>query len=244
MLRSSLRRVQSAVRVLREWQELRSARRRLPLRALADLVADPSISGRRAIAAIQQPEEITGLLERARSLQARTVLEIGTAGGGTLYLLCCAAARDSLVISVDLPGGPFGGGFSRVREALYRSFSGPEQRVTVIRASSREQGTIETVRAYAEARQGLDLVFVDGDHSLAGVRADFKNYWPLVRSGGLMAFHDINADKLGRGGEAPVFWREVRSLERSEEIIKGEEGEGFGIGLLWKSDRAEVAEGL
>lgn len=72
------------------------------------------------------------------------------------------------------------------------------------------------------------------DHSLAGVRADFKNYWPLVRSGGLMAFHDINADELGRGGEAPVFWSEVRTSERSEEIIAGKVGEGFGIGLRWK----------
>ena len=36
-----------------------------------------------------------------------------------------------------------------------------------------------------------DLVFIDGDHSPAGVRADWQNYGPMAR---LVAFHDIDAE--------------------------------------------------
>jgi hypothetical protein len=35
-----------------------------------------------------------------------------------------------------------------------------------------------------------DFLFIDGDHSVAGVRADFRNYQSLVRSGGIIAFDD------------------------------------------------------
>lgn len=36
----------------------------------------------------------------------------------------------------------------------------------------------------------LSLVYVDADHSEAGVTADINNYWSKLISGGIMAFHD------------------------------------------------------
>lgn len=38
----------------------------------------------------------------------------------------------------------------------------------------------------------VDLVFIDGDHTYAGVQADLEAYLPLVRPGGLIAGHDFN----------------------------------------------------
>ena len=35
-----------------------------------------------------------------------------------------------------------------------------------------------------------DLVFIDGDHSYEGTRADVTRYGPLVRIGGRIVFHD------------------------------------------------------
>lgn len=39
-----------------------------------------------------------------------------------------------------------------------------------------------------------DFVLIDGDHSTAGVAADFENYGPLVRPGGMIIFDDYGSD--------------------------------------------------
>lgn len=36
----------------------------------------------------------------------------------------------------------------------------------------------------------LGLVYIDGDHTYQGARADIDSYWPKLVSGGIMAFHD------------------------------------------------------
>ncbi len=42
----------------------------------------------------------------------------------------------------------------------------------------------------------IDLLFVDGDHNEAGVRADIVNWAPRVKPGGLVAFHDYGNNHL------------------------------------------------
>src|SRR3954452_12659476 len=67
--------------------------------------------------------EVRELLQMIELSKPRVVLEIGTARGGNLFLLARAAPPDSLIVSVDLPGGEFGGGYPRAREPLYMSFA-------------------------------------------------------------------------------------------------------------------------
>src|SRR4051794_37782358 len=55
--------------------------------------------------------EVLGMLEAVSAERPQRVLEIGTAGGGTLFLLAFAAHRDAEIVSVDLPQGEFGGGY-------------------------------------------------------------------------------------------------------------------------------------
>lgn len=38
----------------------------------------------------------------------------------------------------------------------------------------------------------FDFVFIDADHSMKAVLNDLDNYWPKVRSGGIIAGHDAN----------------------------------------------------
>ena len=38
---------------------------------------------------------------------------------------------------------------------------------------------------------GLDFVYIDGDHSFQGVLDDIKNYLPKVREGGILGGHDF-----------------------------------------------------
>ena len=61
------------------------------------------------IAPIQIKNEILPLIEVLKTLNPKSILEIGTAAGGTLFLLSKIAATNSTILSVDLPGGKFGG---------------------------------------------------------------------------------------------------------------------------------------
>jgi len=45
--------------------------------------------------------------------------------------------------------------------------------------------------------RSVDLVLIDGDHSLRGVRADIEHYLPLIRPGGCLAGHDYGASWPG-----------------------------------------------
>ena len=45
-------------------------------------------------------------------------------------------------------------------------------------------------RAAAECEGPLDLIFVDGSHELLAVRTDFERWFPKLRDGGTIAFHD------------------------------------------------------
>lgn len=69
----------------------------------------------------QNKNEIRRLLQILDAQKPRTIVEIGTACGGNLFLLCRVAAADALVISVDLPGGVYGGGYPAWRIPIYRS---------------------------------------------------------------------------------------------------------------------------
>lgn len=48
----------------------------------------------------------------------------------------------------------------------------------------------DIVRLVANYSRGIDLLFVDGDHSYEGVSADWAAYGPLLSAGAIVAFHD------------------------------------------------------
>lgn len=161
------------------------------------------------------------------------MLEIGTAKGGTLFLLTRVAARDALLVSVDLPGGPFGGGYDATRMLLYRSFAREEQRVELVRAASQEAATRDRVEKLLGGRR-VDFLFIDGDHTLEGVSGDFRLYAGLVASGGSIAFHDIVPGEPQASGDVPGFWRDLKGRYGTgfEEIVESWEQGGAGIGVI------------
>jgi hypothetical protein len=58
--------------------------------------------GQITTAPYQIDSEILTLLERVRELAPQTVLEIGRAEGGSLYLLTRVCPADSVIISLDI----------------------------------------------------------------------------------------------------------------------------------------------
>jgi predicted O-methyltransferase YrrM len=180
--------------------------------------------------AFQVPEELVRLLEDVKKLNPQTVLEIGTHRGGTLYLWARLAQPDAILVSIDLPGGRFGGGYSPFRAPIYRRFAQERQKLHLMRADSHRASTLEETRRLLSGRQ-IDLLFIDGDHSYEGVKKDWEMYSPLVRSGGLIVFHDV----AGNYGETQVkaFWDTIKTSYPHKEYMAHPEGL-YGIGVLQK----------
>jgi predicted O-methyltransferase YrrM len=177
---------------------------------------------------IQVEEELVKLVEDVTRLRPATVLEIGTSMGGTLYLWTRLAQPDALIISVDLPGGKFGGGYSSLRTPLYERFSREQQQLHLLRASSHDGSTMAEVKRLLGDRS-VDFLFIDGDHTYEGVKQDWEMYSPLVRPGGLVAFHDI----AGNYDDTQVkrLWDDIKPGYVHNEYMTHPRG-FYGIGVL------------
>jgi predicted O-methyltransferase YrrM len=57
--------------------------------------------------------------------------------------------------------------------------------------------SIAAAHSLADMRGTIDLIFVDGDHSYAGCKADIEAWLPFVKKGGVMAFHDFGSRASG-----------------------------------------------
>ena len=227
-----LRKVSKAWKASRCWARylLVGAHRGVP--ELVDFLV-----GNHLFLAIQVPSEQTALGEMLANLRPERALEIGTARGGTLLFLCKLASLRATIVSVDLPGGRFGGGYGKIRAWFYQHFARRRQRLHLLQGDSHSTGMLNRVKA-AFSGQPLDYLFIDGDHRYEGVKSDFEMYAPLVRSGGLIAFHDIVNGPAGNVGGVPRFWSEIKAQYRHTEIIDNASQGGFGIGVLYVDHRS------
>ncbi|HVO28645.1 MAG TPA: class I SAM-dependent methyltransferase [Candidatus Paceibacterota bacterium] len=173
--------------------------------------------------------EITELANVVKKMHPKSVMEIGTANGGTLFLWSRLADAYATVISMDLPGGEFGGGYPEWKINLYKTFARPQQRLHLLREDSHSASAVEKVRRILDDNP-LDFLFIDGDHTYEGVKKDFELYSPLVRKGGVIAFHDIAVHPVESGCLVDRFWNEIKK-EDSREVIadRGQKWAGIGI---------------
>ena len=188
------------------------------------------------IAPLQIQGEIRALLDVLRADPPATIIEIGTAKGGTLFLFTRVAAPDALLISMDLPtpkNPRYGGGNYAPRAPLYRACARERQKIVFLPADSHASTTLERVVRELAGRS-VDFLFIDGDHAAEGVRRDYELYAPLVAPGGLIAFHDIVDGPEDAVGGVPEFWRELRETGASQEFVEDWAQGGYGIGLLRK----------
>ena len=183
---------------------------------------------------MQHIDELTAFTKIVRSLVPRTVVEIGTAQGGVFWLLCRLAAPDATLVSLDLPPEDRFSGGERKSIDL-QAMKAPAQTVHAVHGNSHAPDMPDRVRAALGGRE-IDLLFIDGDHTYEGVRSDYAMFRPLVRAGGLIAFHDI-VKTPWEACEVDRFWAELakdRSL--SPRSIVGIFRSHFGgIGMVTPS---------
>jgi len=214
--------------VVRSRSIIRNFRPRGDLNELVDFVYN-HYNG--LIRPVQARYEILELLTILDKIKPKSILEIGTAKGGTLFLFTRIASEDACIVSIDMPGGRFGGGYPRWKIPLYKSFALPGQAIHLIRADSHNQMTLEKAKAIL-GDEGADFLFIDGDHTYDGVKKDFEMYSTLVKKNGIIAFHDICFAPSRPGVEVNVYWNEIKSDYEHKEIVDEWNDVLTGIGLI------------
>lgn len=76
-------------------------------------------------------------------------------------------------------------------------------------------------------------MFIDGDRTYQGVKQDFQMYSPIVKKGGIVAFHDIVKHDPTSGCEVNKFWNEIKPSFKHLEIIENQDQKWAGIGVLY-----------
>ena len=182
----------------------------------------------------QFKEEFRSFTEYIKSKQPKIVVEIGTKKGGSLFMWA-RYLRPQHLISIDLPGGIHGGGFPKQKIPFLKYFLSDvkDSKVSIILGDSHEKKTFEKLKSILN-NQEIDFLFIDGDHRYQGVKMDFEMYKPLVRMGGVIAFHDIMDSEYHHKQECYVdkLWNEIKSDYEYKEFIQSPSQHKYGIGVL------------
>jgi predicted O-methyltransferase YrrM len=182
----------------------------------------------------QHKEELLQLAKLIENQRPKSILEIGTAGGGTLLLAAMLADPYATIISIDLPHGLYGGGYPEWKISIFENIKRNNQKLTLIRKDSH---CVETFQQVKEILKGnyLDYLFIDGDHSYEGAKIDFEMYGSIVKSEGLIAFHDIVPDKSEKPDHfVSLLWDEIKAHYEHFEFVSSWQQSKLGLGVLIK----------
>lgn len=170
--------------------------------------------------ALQDPAELAQLLAILDQARVRSVVEVGSDRGGTLWAWSQLPGPPR-VVSVNLRGGPYS-----TTSDLPR-----------LHGAALVEGDSVSPETYRQACQALDFrladfCMIDSDHTFRGAAADWMIWRNIVRPGGLIALHDI----VVHPGMAEVeVWR-LWAMIASEGLARREicrVGLGWGgIGLV------------
>lgn len=102
-----------------------------------------------------------------------------------------------------------------------------------IKMDSHKTETLEALKGLIDNNY-VDLLFIDGDHTYEGAKEDFLAYKNIVRSGGIIALHDIVESEYHKKLNCHVykFWKEIKKEYHIREIIEGQEWGGIGVVYL------------
>jgi cephalosporin hydroxylase len=161
---------------------------------------------------VQNHKEILAAANFFKKLNVKNFMEIGTDQGGS-FAIWSKLSEDGIRISVDLPHGMFGRTDydENERDNYLRSLG---SNVHMYWGSSHDINMLKLVEEKLDTIL-LDFMFIDGDHTYEGVKADFEMYKHLVRPGGWIAFHDIKDTEFHRRSNCRVdkLWSELQGVK-------------------------------
>ncbi len=171
-------------------------------RALTVWRHEPQIKDYRHIEGFLSPYEAVGLYQLASRLGPNsTIVEIGSWKGKSTYCLA-RGLRHGRVIAID----PFDASGEQGSHEIYLVHRGSAPLLEQFTRRMRDLGVadkIEVLHGYSTQFVGqiprIDLLFIDGDHSIDGCGFDYMNYAPALVQGGYIAFHDYDPHRKDLG---------------------------------------------
>jgi predicted O-methyltransferase YrrM len=173
--------------------------RKIPLVNVLDICPGSqrwSLQSFPSVGASVSPMECAALASLSRLVGARRVFEFGTYKGVSTTQLALNIGEGGMVFTLDLPEDhpAYTLPIPKPEERQIAAEGGKGtlipsdllERVTFLRSDS---ATFDEL-PYAKT---MDLVFVDGAHSYEYVKNDSVKGWSMLRSGGVLAWHDCNA---------------------------------------------------
>lgn len=172
--------------------------------------------------ASQNHRELAHLLDVVSSVSPLVIVEIGIHMGYSLEIWR-TIWPEAVVIGID----------PDISQLDQQAVAG----CNIVEADSHSAGCLESLKDLLAGRS-IDFLFIDGDHSYAGVKQDFNTYSPLVRQGGIIALHDAYLFENDTTA-VRLFWDEIRNKYSSELVVANvacEDGKltaGTGTGIVF-----------
>lgn len=133
------------------------------------------------------------------------IVEIGVDFGFSLFHMA-SHFPGATVVGIDDYGHA---GYSSEAEVWVTRFYPYFPKVILLKTDSMQAAKI--------LRCTIDVLHIDGDHSYEGVRNDFELWFPMVRRGGCVMFHDICSIPSGPG----KLFEELSGLKSRIEVCNG-----------------------
>ncbi|MDI3545103.1 MAG: 1-O-methyltransferase [Rikenellaceae bacterium] len=169
--------------------------------------------GYRAFTIFTQLTKIERLLlyKLALSLKENSVIvEIGSyLGASASFLASAAKEKNHIVFCVDTwKNDAMSEGERDTFDEFCKNTQHLQKYIRTLRGKS-----VEIAKTF---NNEIDLLFIDGDHSYEGVRADVEAWLPKVKDGGIVVFHDIGWAE----GVQRVVNEYIKPLQIEEQIIE------------------------
>lgn len=155
----------------------------------------PSIEKYEGIDGFLFPEEAVALYHLASLLPKNsTIVEIGSWKGKSTYCLA-KGLKTGKVFAID----PFDASGDDSSMEIYNQMKGEipliqqfEEKMTQLDVIDKIETLAGFSHQFVNKFKQIDLLFIDGDHSIKGCQYDFDHYSPLIPSGGYIALHDYS----------------------------------------------------
>jgi hypothetical protein len=146
---------------------------------------------------LQRKNEMCKMLQVAKQIKPKVVMEIGSDKGGSLYHWCQIPGVKR-VIAIEFRGTPY-------HKEFEKAF--PDIDFLFISGSSYDKNNVAEVKKWL-GKDKIDSLFIDGDK--LGFLKDFYAYKPMMNHPSRIFMHDIN-------GEPPE--QDFKQLENDDSYI-------------------------
>lgn len=168
-----------------------------------------------------------------RTLGPQRVLCVGSARG-FIPAVCALACKDNQEGHVDFVDAGFerGSGKAWGGDGFWKRVD-PQKHFALLGLKDWIDTYVMTTKEFAlnYPRRQYGYIYLDGDHSYEGIKLDYELFWPKLKKGGLMAFHDVTVKEWGLLKDFGVwkFWQELKEVPKITFPLKQS-----GLGILQK----------